>query len=106
MVRGDVHEYTPPSGRRGSEQRGRRYAVVVQSSDLAPSSTVVVAPTSASAAASFLQPAAEVRGRRTRVLVPQLGTVDPSRLGKRVERLSTGEMSEIDDALKLVLGLI
>lgn len=57
MVRGEVFRL-PASGRtRGHEQRGARFAVVVQADDLLGLSTVLVAPTSTSARAATFRPA-------------------------------------------------
>jgi mRNA-degrading endonuclease toxin of MazEF toxin-antitoxin module len=46
-----------------------------------------------------------VRGRRTKVLVEQLGAVDPESLGRASGTLSRDELRRVDDALSLVLGL-
>ena len=105
MERGDVYAFGPPRERRGHEQRGRRYAVVVQANELAALSTVVVVPTSTEAAPSAFRPEVELAGRRTRVLVDQVGGFDVSRLGRRVGRLAHSELREVDEALQLVLGL-
>ena len=105
MNRGDVHEFRPPRGTRGHEQRGKRFGVVLQSSDLSALSTVVVAPTSVSAARSWLRPEIELRGRITRVLVPQLAAVDRSRLGTRAGRLSADEALAVEEALRGLFAL-
>jgi len=47
----------------------------------------------------------ELNGRPTRVLVEQTVAVDPSRLGHPVPRPPPHDMSEIDNALRVVLGL-
>ena len=49
MVRGEVFRLRLPRGVRGSEQRGARYAVVVQADELLALSTVLVSPTSVAA---------------------------------------------------------
>ena len=103
-MRGDVHELPAPRGARGHEQRGRRYAVVVQSDDPLLS-TVLIAPTSSSDRATSFRPAIELLGRETLVLVEQTAAVDPARLGPRVGRLSHRELVDVDDALRLVLQL-
>jgi mRNA interferase MazF len=103
--RGDVHELPSPRGTAGREQRGRRYAVILQATELLALSTVVVAPTSTSALPASFRPEVDVRGQRTRVLVEQIAAVDPSRLGRRVGRLGADEVPLVDDALRLVLGL-
>ena len=92
-------------GRRGPEQRGARFGVVVQADELLGLSTVVVAPTSRSAAAATFRPEVHVAGEPTRILVEQLRAVDLERLGERAGRLTVAEPRAVDDALELVLGL-
>jgi len=94
-----------PNRGRGHEQRGVRYAVVVQADELLDLSTVLVAPTSTSARRATLRPSIELLGEETCVLVEQTTVVDPQRLGGSVGRLPASEMSAVDDALRLVLGL-
>jgi len=94
-----------PRGARGSEQRGSRYAVVVQADELLALSTVLVSPTSASAPPRSFRPTIELDGTETRVLVEQTTAVSPDRLGESVGRLSAGELRDLDAALMLVLGL-
>jgi len=47
----------------------------------------------------------EIDGQLTRVLVEQLGAVDPSRLGESHGLLAFGELREVDRALAVVVGL-
>jgi len=54
--------------------------------------------------ASF-RPEIEIDGQRNRVLVEQLGAVDPSRLGESRGVVWVDELREIDRALTTVLGL-
>lgn len=105
MSRGDVYELPSPRGARGREQTGRRFGVVLQSSELMALSTVIVAPTSTRARAASFRPEVTVGGRQTRVLVEQLGAVDQARLGKRRGRLAWSELEQVDEALTVVLGL-
>ncbi len=104
MLRGDVYEFRPPSGR-GHEQRGRRFGVVVQANELLPRSVVLVAPTSLSARSASFRPEVEVLGETTRVLVEQVGAVDVGRLGDLVGHVSPQQQWGIDEALTTVLGL-
>ena len=104
-MRGDVHRLGAPRGATGHEQRGARYAVVVQSDDLHLLSTWMVAPTSTSARPATFRPAIDVDGTLTRVLVEQAAAVDPSRLGHRVGHLGFDELRAVDAALRLVLAL-
>src|SRR5918992_368648 len=86
-VRGDVHRLRAPRDGQGHEQRGARYAIVVQS-DLLPLSTWLVAPTSTAARTASFRPEIEIDGTSTLVLAEQTTAVDPQRLGACVGRLS------------------
>jgi mRNA interferase MazF len=92
-------------GLRGHEQRGDRFAVIVQSTDLLSLSTVIVAPTSTGAQPTSFRPELEIEGARTRVMVDHLAAVDLSRIGDAVRMLSWDEMGAVDRALETVLGL-
>lgn len=105
MVRGEVFRLRAPRAPRGSEQRGARYAVVVQADELLGLSTVLVAPTSASARPSSFRPTIEIGGQPTRVLVEQTTAISHDRLGRSAGRLDAAELRELDEALVLVLGL-
>lgn len=105
MVRGEVFHLPPPRGARGREQRGARYAVVVQADEFLGLSTTLVSPTSASARPASFRPAITVRGRETRVLVEQTAVVDPQRLGESAGRLGSDELRAVDEALALILAL-
>ena len=89
----------------GHEQRGARFAVVVQSDEFLGLSTTLVSPTSASARAASFRPTITVDGEETRVLVEQTTVVDPQRLGRSAGRLDAHELRAVDEALMLVLGL-
>lgn len=105
MVRGEVFRLRLPRGARGSEQRGARYAVIVQADELLALSTVLVSPTSTSAPARSFRPTIEVNGVPTRVLVEQTTAISSDRLGRSAGRLSTPELRDVDAALALVFGL-
>ena len=105
MERGDIVEFVPARGARGREQRGKRFGVVLQADELLALSTVVVAPTSTRALAASFRPTISVRGRRTKLLLEQLTAVDVTRLGRPVGALSRRELDEVDEGVKLVLGL-
>ena len=104
MTRGDVYRVRLPP-RRGHEQHGTRFAVIVQADALLGLSTAIVAPTSRSAAPATFRPEVRIAGDLTRVLVEQLRAVDIARLNERVTHLSPEEQIHVDDALDLVLGL-
>lgn len=105
MVRGEIFRLPAPRNVRGYEQRGSRYAVVVQADEFLGLSTVLVAPTSISTRAASFRPVIELDGNKTHVLVEQTTVVDPARLGRSAGRLDAAELRTVDDALGLVLGL-
>jgi mRNA interferase MazF len=103
-VRGDIHRLRAPRDPRGSEQRGARYAVVVQSDDLLLS-TVLVAPTSHSALPRVFRPTITLNDEETQVLIEQTTAVAPERLGDRVGHVSRDELEQINNSLLLAFGL-
>jgi len=105
VVRGEVFRLPPPRHARGHEQRGSRYAVVVQADELLGLSTLLVSPTSTRARPASFRPTITLAGGETRVLVEQTAVVDPQRLGRSAGRLDARELRAVDDALMLVFGL-
>lgn len=105
MVRGEVFRLPSPRAVRGREQRGARFAVIVQADELLGLSTVLVAPTSTGARPASFRPTITLAGAMTRVLVEQTTVVDPERLGRSAGRLDADELESVDGALALVLGL-
>jgi mRNA interferase MazF len=103
-VRGDIHRLRAPRATRRREPQGARFAVVIQSDDLMLS-TLLVAPTSRSAAARSFRPTITVLNEKTQVLIEQTSAVAPERLGELVGRVTYDELREINDALRLVLEL-
>jgi mRNA interferase MazF len=105
MVRGEIFRLPPPRAARGHEQRGARYAIIVQADEFLGLSTTLVAPTSISARPASFRPTISLDGTDTRVLVEQTSVVDPQRLGAPAGRLQADELRAVDDALMLVLGI-
>jgi mRNA interferase MazF len=105
VVRGEVFRLPGARAARGREQRGERYAVVVQADEFLHLSTTIVAPTSTAALPASFRPVITLRGSQTRVLVEQTTVVDPQRLGRSAGRLEAGELRAVDEALALILGL-
>ncbi len=104
-MRGDVYRLRAPRDAQDHEQRGPRYAVVVQS-DAVLRSTVLVAPTSHSARSSTVRPEIDINGITTRVVVEQTSAISTNRLGDFAGRLDAHEITEIDEAIRIVFGLI
>jgi mRNA interferase MazF len=80
--------------------------VIVQSDGASWLGTVIVAPTSASAQPAEFRPEIAVRGRTTRVLLDQMKSVDRGRLGRSSGHVAAADLSELDEALKLLFGLL
>jgi mRNA interferase MazF len=104
-VRGDLYRLRAAKDAVGHDQRGPRYAVAVQS-DMIRLSTLVVAPTSTSAQPATFRPTIEIDGTATRILVDQMRAVDETRLGDFTGRLDPDELDELDQAVRLVLGVL
>jgi mRNA interferase MazF len=104
MTRGEIYRIRLPT-RRGREQAGPRYGVIVQADALLGLSTAIVAPTSRSATPATFRPEIELRREPTRVLVEQLRAVDVERLQQLAGRLTATEQQAVDDALALVLDI-
>src|SRR5262249_48244167 len=108
-MRGDIHRLKSSRDATGHEQQGRRYAVELQSS-LVRLSTVLVAPTSTRAHRALFRPETvmESGGRETAplVMVDQMCCVDSSRLGECAGRLESHEMDAVEQAMRIVLGLL
>ena len=94
-----------PRAARGREQRGARYAVVVQADEIMALSTTLISPTSTRAHPATFRPAITLAGGETRVLVEQTTVVDPQRLGRSAGRLDPDELRAVDEALALILSL-
>jgi mRNA interferase MazF len=105
VVRGEIFRLPALRGARGREQRGARYAVIVQADEFLELSTTLVAPTSTSARPASFRPEISLGGRKTPVLVEQTTVVDPQRLGRSAGRLDAPELRAVDEALSLILGL-
>jgi mRNA interferase MazF len=78
--------------------------VIVQADDLLTLSTVVVCPTSRSAAPSSFHPEIDI-GEPTRVLCEMAGAVDARSIGQQIAHLSLDDMGAVDEGLQLVLDL-
>jgi mRNA interferase MazF len=103
--RGDIFALPSPRAPLGHEQRESRYAVVLQADALLSLSTWIVAPTSTRARPASFRPEISLRGRKTRVLVEQMGAIAPERLGNQVGHLRRDELIAVESAARAVLDL-
>jgi mRNA interferase MazF len=105
VVRGEIFRLPTLRATRGREQRGARFAVVVQADEFLALSTVLISPTSTSARPASFRPAITLDGIQTRILVEQTTVVDPERLGRSAGRLEASELHSVDQALTLIFGI-
>jgi mRNA interferase MazF len=91
----------------GTEIRKTRPAVVVSNDSCNRYGTrVVVLPVTSNVDSLYPGEAmVEVKGKRGRALGDQIRSIDKSRLKARVARLTADEMSRVDEALAITLGL-
>ena len=91
----------------GTEIRKTRPAVVVSNDSCNRyGARVVVLPVTSNVDSLYPGEAmVEVKGKRGRALGDQIHSIDKSRLKARVARLTADEMSRVDEALAITLGL-
>lgn len=105
MIRGAVYRVDFGEAKRGHEQRGRRFGLVLSPTSM-PWSVATVVPTSTSAQPSVFRPEVELAGTTTKFLVDQIRTVDTSFIhGDPVHYLDRDELAEVENAVTHYLGL-
>lgn len=105
MIRGAVYRVDLGEAKRGYEQRGKRYGLVISPSSMAWSVATIV-PTSRSAQAAVFRPTLELLGVPTRFLIDQIRSIDIKYIdGEPVGYLERDEMADIENALARYLGL-
>ncbi|MFF0307985.1 type II toxin-antitoxin system PemK/MazF family toxin [Streptosporangium sp. NPDC004379] len=105
MIRGAVYRVDFGDAKRGHEQRGRRYGLVLSPSSM-PWNVATVVPTSTSAQPAAFRPELEMAGTLTRFLVDQIRSVDIAFIhGDPVHYLDHDELAEVEHAVTLYLGL-
>lgn len=105
MIRGAVYRVDLDDAKRGHEQRGRRYGVVLSPTSM-PWSVATIVPTSTSAGEAVFRPAVEIDGRQTRLLVDQIRSIDTDYvIGDPVHCLGRDDLIELEHAVTRYLGL-
>lgn len=105
IFRSAIYQIKALPGAQGHEQQGRRYGVIIQSDRFA-SSTITVALTSTRAGAAIYRPEIDLNGTKTRILTDQIFSVTHDRLGDFAGALEPDELTDLDRALMLKLGLV
>jgi mRNA interferase MazF len=105
VIRGAVYRIDLGEARRGHEQRGRRYGLVLSPTDM-EWSVVTVVPTSTQAQSAVFRPEIDLGGVPTRFLVDQLRSIDVRFVaGEPVFFLHREELEEVEVAVTRYLGL-
>ena len=106
MIRGAVYPVDLGDAKRGHEQRGRRFGLVISVEQKAWS-VVTIIPTSTSAQPSIFRPELVIAGRETKILIDHIRTVDLSYItGKLVDYLSRDDMAQVEHSLSRYFGLM
>ncbi|MGW4841136.1 type II toxin-antitoxin system PemK/MazF family toxin [Nocardia brasiliensis] len=102
MIRGAIHKVNLGDAKRGHEQRGKRYGVVLSVTDW---NMVTVVPTSTSAQDSPWRPEIELMDQRTLLMVDQIRSLDTNYVLDSVGFLSMTEQATLDQAIRRYLRL-
>lgn len=93
------------SARRGHEQRGRRYGLVLSPSDM-PWSVATIVPTSTQAQPAVFRPEIEIDDVKTRLLVDQVRVIDLRYVhGDPIHYLGRDELADVERTVARYLGL-
>ncbi len=104
MIRGAVYRVDLGDAKRGHEQRGRRYGLVVSPTSDWTVATIV--PTSTSARRTRFRPVLDLLGDPVVYLVDQIRSIDVCFIqGDPVHYLGHLELMEIETAIVRYLGL-
>jgi mRNA interferase MazF len=107
MLRGEVYWARFPQGIGGEIRNDRPAVIVTNNAALASAlNRVQVVPLTSNTERVFRGEAVvEFLAGRSKALATQLGTIDRSRLGRRMGALSPADMRRVDEAIKEQLGL-
>ena len=105
MIRGSVYRVDLGDAKRGHEQRGKRFGIVL--SDTPDNwSMVTIVPTSTRAQEAIFRPLLTIGGRDTRVLTDQMRSIDTQFvIGDPVDHLTGQDMAQVEYALGMLLRL-
>lgn len=105
--RGDIY-WVALDPAQGTEIRKTRPAVIISNDSCnAYGSRVVVIPITSNVDSLYPGEARiEVEGKPGRVLGDQIRSVDKRRLRSRIARLTQSEVADVEDAVRITLGLV
>ena len=104
MIRGAVYRVDLGDAKRGHEQRGRRYGLVISPTSDWTVATIV--PTSASARPMRFRPQLELLGQQVVYLIDQIRSIDTAYIyGDPVHYLNHHDLMRVETAIVRYLGL-
>ncbi len=106
IKRGEVYECDFGQGF-GGEQGGKRPVLILQNNrGNQYSGTTIVAPLTTSDKKAWLPTHVKVKGyKESMALLEQVRVVDKSRLKRKIREATVTEMFDVDEALKISLGV-
>lgn len=105
MIRGAIYRIDLAAAKRGHEQRGHRYGLIISPTDM-DWSVVTVVPTSTRAQATRFRPEVILAGVTTRLLVDQIRSIDTKYVvGEPEFFLSRHQLLAVERAIQHYLGL-
>jgi mRNA interferase MazF len=105
VIRGALYRVDLGEAKRGHDQRGRRFGLVLSPSSM-PWSVATIVPTSTTARPAVFRPSLEINGQETRFLIDQIRSIDIDYLiGEPVHYLERDELAEVEHAVSRYLGL-
>ena len=106
MNRGEVYWTSFPSGTGGEIRHDRPAVIVTNDAAIAALNRVQVVPLTSRTDRVFRGEALiTFQGGPSKAMATQIGTIDRSRLGRRMGGITTADMRRIDDAIREQLGL-
>jgi mRNA interferase MazF len=104
VIRGGVYAVSLGDAKRGHEQRGKRYGIVMSPPD-SPLTVATIIPTSTSASAGLVHVPVNFDDRPSLALLEQIRVIDTNYIGEMVGMVPLVQMLEIELALAQYLGL-
>ncbi|MCL1800578.1 MAG: type II toxin-antitoxin system PemK/MazF family toxin [Promicromonosporaceae bacterium] len=93
------------TAKRGHEQRGKRYGIVVSPTDF-PLSVATIIPTSTSATPGIYRPVIDFGLGPTLALIDQMRAIDVNYIGEIAGYLTRDVFAEVEQAMSQYLGII
>ena len=104
VIRGGVYAIDLGEYKRGHEQRGKRYGIVMSPSN-SELSVATIIPTTTNSNSRLYHPEISFDSRRSFALIEQMRVIDQTYIGEFVGMVTAVEMLEIEQGIAQYLGL-